>query len=155
GHERLITRTKDSFDGSTPSGNSMAATGLLKLAALTGRSDFRDRAEQTLTSFAGLMAQSPTGAGQLLAALDFHRGPVKDVAATGRQDGDPRNRVIRAAGERLLPNVVVAAHDPATGEAPGELIPLLRDRPARGEVTTYVCQNFACLAPAIGAEAGE
>jgi uncharacterized protein YyaL (SSP411 family) len=155
GHEPLITRTKDSFDGSTPSGNAMAATALLRLAALTGRDDFRERAEKTLTTFAGLMRDSPTGTGQMLMALDFDLGPVKEVAVIGPRDGEPVRRVIRATGERFLPSAVLAAHDPATGEAPVDLIPLLRDRPARGEVTSYVCQNFACQAPVVGAEAGE
>jgi uncharacterized protein YyaL (SSP411 family) len=155
GHEPLITRTKDSFDGSTPSGNAMAATALVRLAALTGRDDFRERGEKTLTAFAGLMRDSPTGTGQMLSALDFHLGPVSEVAVIGPRDAEPARRVSRAIGERFLPNVVVAAHDPATGDGSVELIPLLRDRPARGGVTTYVCQDFACLAPAVGAEAGE
>jgi uncharacterized protein YyaL (SSP411 family) len=155
GHEPLIARTKDSFDGSTPSGNAMAAMGLLRLAALTGRNDFRDRAEKTLAAFAGLMRDSPSGTGQMLQALDFHLGPVKEVAVIGPRDGEAVPRVLRAAAERFLPNVMLAAHDPATGDGPVELIPLLRDRPARGRVTTYVCQYFTCLAPVVGAEAGE
>ena len=150
GHEPLITRTKDSFDGSTPSGNAMAATSLLRLAALSGRTDFRDHGEQTLRTFAGMMAEAPTGGGQMLTALDSHLGPSKEVAVIG--GGEPARRVLSAVRERFLPNVVIAAHDPATG-APPETIPLLHDRPARGDVTTYVCQNFACEAPAVGVEA--
>ncbi len=34
-------------------------------------------------------------------------------------------------------------------------MPLLRDRPARNGVTTYICENFACRAPLVGAEAVE
>jgi uncharacterized protein YyaL (SSP411 family) len=154
GHEPLIARTKDSFDGSTPSGNAMAATALLRLAALTGRDDFRERGEKTLTAFVGLMRDSPTGVGQMLSALNFHLGPVKEVAVIGPHDGDALRRVIRAIADRFLPNVVLAAHDPGAGDAPADLIPLLRDRPARGEVTTYVCQDFACQAPVVGSEAG-
>jgi uncharacterized protein YyaL (SSP411 family) len=152
GHEPLITRTKESFDGSTPSGNAMAATGLLRLAALTGREDFRAHAEKTLTAFAGLMKESPTGTAQMLAALDFHLGPVKELAVIGPAGGEAVNRVLRAVRERFLPNTAVAAHDPATGDPPADLIPLLRDRPARGDVTTYVCENLACRAPAVGVD---
>jgi uncharacterized protein YyaL (SSP411 family) len=150
GHEPLITRTKDSFDGSTPSGNAMAATGLLRLSALTGREDLRVAAERTLATFAGLMEQSPGAAGQMLIALDFHQGPVKVIAVIG--SGEPAARVLTAARERFLPHAVLAGHDPATGEASGDLIPLLKDRIARGDVTTYVCEKFTCQAPVMGVE---
>ena len=76
----------------------MAATGLLRLAALTGRARLRDRAEKTLSVFAGLMADSPTGTGQMLAALDFLLGPAKEVAVVGA--GGAADRVLASLRER-------------------------------------------------------
>jgi len=32
-------------------------------------------------------------------------------------------------------------------------VPLLKDKPMQARVTTYLCQNYACLAPMIGVEA--
>ena len=45
-------------------------------------------------------------------------------------------------------------------EAPGEdqpdaLLPLLAGKTAGGEVTTYICENFTCAAPLVGAAAVE
>ena len=40
-HESLITRPKDFFDNATPAGNSVAADVLLRMAAVTGRDDYR------------------------------------------------------------------------------------------------------------------
>jgi uncharacterized protein len=151
GHEPLIARTKDSFDGSTPSGNAMAATGLLRLSALTDRQDLRERAEQTLAAFAGLMADSPGAAGQMLLALDFHLGPAKEIAVVG--PASAAAPVVRAARSRFLPNVVLAAHDPASGPAPAA-VALLKDRPAAGDVTTFICERFTCQAPVVGVGQG-
>ncbi|MBO0699293.1 MAG: thioredoxin domain-containing protein [Zavarzinella sp.] len=151
GHEPLITRTKDSFDGSTPSGNAMAATALLRLSALTDRQDLRARAERTLAAFAGLMRDSPGAAGQMLIALDVHLGPAKEIAVIGSPASSAK--VLRAVHSRFLPNVVVAAHDPAAGPPP-VAIPLLADRPGAGDVTTYICEHFACQSPVAGAEQG-
>jgi uncharacterized protein YyaL (SSP411 family) len=153
GHEPLITRTKDSHDGSTPSGNAMAATALLRLSAFTGRHDFRDLGDKTLNSFAGLMAEAPAASGQMLNALDFSLGPAKEIAVIGRSDGEPVRSVLGAIRRRFLPNAIVAAHDPGSGPPPAS-IPLLHDRPALGDVTTYVCENFTCQQPLVGAESG-
>src|SRR5262249_8373761 len=85
-HEALITRTKDPHDSSIPSGNSMAVTALLRLARLTGRHDLFEKAEATLRLFQGLMANSPTAAGQMLIALDFYLGPVQEFAVAGNPE---------------------------------------------------------------------
>ena len=45
-HEQLIARTKELTDSSTPSGNALAATALLRLGKLLGRSDYLDAAER-------------------------------------------------------------------------------------------------------------
>ena len=43
-HEQLVARRKDLEDHPIPSGNSSAAYGLLRLAALTGEHDYEERA---------------------------------------------------------------------------------------------------------------
>src|SRR5208283_153279 len=77
-HESLIARNKDPHDNATPSGNSMAVKALLRLAKLTGDADLLGKAQRTLQLFGGLMGRSPMAAGQMLCALDFHLGPVKE-----------------------------------------------------------------------------
>src|SRR5439155_22676483 len=79
-HEQLLVRMKDQHDGSTPSGNSVAITALLRLATLTGNDRWRQVAERALTAMAGVMEQHPLAAGQLLVALDYWLGPVEEVA---------------------------------------------------------------------------
>jgi hypothetical protein len=150
-HERLIARTKDLHDGSVPSGNAVAVTALLRLAALTGRDDYRRHAEKTLRTYHTLMADHPSAAGQMLAALDFHLGPVDEVAVVGPAGPDV-DRVLRAVRGKFRPNQVVAYHDPAAGSAE---IPLLADKSVTAAVTTYLCRDFACRAPLVGADAVE
>jgi uncharacterized protein YyaL (SSP411 family) len=153
-HEELITRTKDQHDGSTPSGNAMAVTALLRLAKLTDRRDLEGTAVATLKLFRGVMAEQPTAAGQFLIALDFRLGPVQEFAVIGDPGGEGVRRVLRAIYGGFRPDKVVALRS-ADDEAAAAAVPLLRDRPAKGAVTTYVCENFACQAPIVGAEALE
>jgi uncharacterized protein YyaL (SSP411 family) len=150
-HERLIARNKDYHDGSTPSGSSMAVQALLRLAALTGRADFRAKAADTLRLFRGLMEQSPSAVGQMLVALDFYLGPVRELAIVGDPAADDTRAVLRAARGRFAPRQVVALRHL---DAPDDGVPLLRDRPAGpAGVRLYVCQGFSCQSPSDGAEA--
>lgn len=151
-HEALVARIKDLHDSSIPSGNALAATALLRLAALTGREDLRAKAETTLRSAMGLMESSPMAAGQLLIALDFLLGPTQELAVVGERSNTAVGRTLRAIHTGFRPNKVVALR---TTTADEEAVPLLRDKAARGDVTTYICQNFACQEPLVGAEAVE
>jgi uncharacterized protein YyaL (SSP411 family) len=155
-HEVLIARTKDVHDSSTPSGNSMAVTALLRLAKLTGRLDLMEKAEATLKLFRGLMAQSPTAAGQMLVALDFFLGPVQEFAVVGDPAAEETQQVLRAIRTGFRPDKVVALR-PAAGAAARaeELLPVLEGKNPLGAVTTYVCQNFTCQAPLVGVMAVE
>jgi uncharacterized protein len=154
-HEQLIARTKDLHDGSTPSGNAVAVTVLLRLAKLLDRRDFAAKAEETLRGYRETMAEYPAAAGQMLIALDFHLGPATEVAVVGKASDAETNRALAAVRRAFRPNQVVAFHDPGSG-APPDFIPLLKDKPTvDGKVTVYVCENFACKAPLVGAEAVE
>ncbi|HXG11007.1 MAG TPA: thioredoxin domain-containing protein [Gemmataceae bacterium] len=155
-HEELIARTKEPQDNAIPSGNSMAVTGLLRLAALTGRDDLRDKAATTLRLYRGLLAGHPMAAGQMLAALDFYLGPVQEFAIVGDPDSEETRRVLRAVRSGFRPNRVVA-FKPSTTTATGveEVVPLLAGKTAADTVTTYVCERFACRVPLVGAAAAE
>ncbi|MSQ96950.1 MAG: thioredoxin domain-containing protein [Gemmataceae bacterium] len=148
-HEMLIARNKDPHDNATPSGNSMAVIALLRLAKLTGDAHLAEMAERTLHLFGGLMGRSPMAAGQMLNALDFHLGPVKEIAVVGDAKNAEVIEVLRLLRRPFRPNQVVAwkAKDGDGG------VSLLKDRVALGEVTTYVCEKFACQAPIVGAKA--
>ncbi len=136
-HERLVARRKDLEDHPIPSGNAAAALGLLRLAALTGEHEYEARAVGVLRLLAPLAVRHPHAFSHLLQALDFHLGPVREVALAG-EDTAALEAVVRGA---LRPHLVLA------GGAPGA-VPLLEGRaPVGGRAAAYVCEGFACRAP--------
>ena len=150
-HEALISRGKDPHDSSTPSGNSVAVMGLLRLAKLTGRNEFWEKAEATLHLFGGLMSQSPMASAQMLICLDFFQGPVQEIAVIGREDDDQVKAALAEIRRVFMPNNVVAwASNEAAAAQTG--MPLLEGKKALGAVTTYICQNYTCHEPLIGLE---
>ena len=134
-HEELITRTKDFFDNATPSGNSVAADVLLRLAAFLGRDDFRKQAEQTFAAVQAHLAQYASGFGRMLAAVDFAIGPSAEIALVGGT-----GEFLASYRKQYLPRTVIAA-----GESD---IALLRGRKATdGKPTAFICENLACKQP--------
>ena len=79
-HERLIARRKDVDDHPIPSGNSSAAYGLLRLAALTGEHEYERHAVGVFRLLHEAAARHPHALAHLLRAMDFHFASVKEVA---------------------------------------------------------------------------
>src|SRR2546422_1998183 len=71
-HERLIARRKDVDDHPIPSGNSSAAYGLLRLAALTGEREYERHAVGVFRLLSRTAAAHPQALAHLLCAMDFH-----------------------------------------------------------------------------------
>ena len=57
-HETLVFRPRSLQDSPTPSGNALAATVLLKIAAYTGDNRYRSLAEETLAPAADLVTRA-------------------------------------------------------------------------------------------------
>ena len=143
-HERLVTRPKDVQDNAVPSGNAMAVTVLLRLAALTGEGRYRDAAERAMLTVTQFVDRYPTGFAQWLSAMDVSLAPVVEVAIVG-DPADPATQALLAVvTDGFRPNQVVAvAADPASSA-----VPLLLDRVAiDGRPTAYVCRGFVCRLP--------
>ncbi|HLJ11437.1 MAG TPA: thioredoxin domain-containing protein [Planctomycetaceae bacterium] len=152
-HEELIARNKEAHDGSTPSGNGMAAWTLVRLARICGRADFEQTAVSTLEFLSSVLSQSPTAAGQALLALDFLLGPTCEIALVdGTNPGESRE-VLEALHRRFVPNKVVVRKSSSTTDdrLPATLGPLLKGKTARGDrATVYICDHGACGLPVVG-----
>jgi len=140
-HENLIVRSKDFFDNATPSGNSVAALVLLKLAVFSGKEKYRDLAIATLRKMSDSIRRYPSGFGYALAAADFLLSTPKEVAIVGSDPFDIQP-LLHEVWRRYLPNKVVA---PGFGV---DVIPLLENRTLlNGCPTAYVCEHYTCKQP--------
>jgi uncharacterized protein len=136
--EQLVSRKKDFDDHPTPSGNSMLAYVLLRHARLWGDPELEQRAVGVFRFVVGLLPQAPSAFGHALNALDLHFSAPREVAVIG----PPDSAVARAALAPFAPNSVVAY-------GPSEDVPLLQGKHfVDGRPAVYVCENFACSAPA-------
>ena len=138
----VIVRTKTAFDNAVPSGNGAAAEALALLWLLTGKDDYRARAEAAIRAFAGEGAERLVHMPTLLGALELLEGGTQVVIA-GPQDGArlllqtalrhaPPLRVIRRVGQ----NTELPPAHPAHGKGPVD-----------GRAAAYVCVGQTCRPP--------
>ncbi|HEX7077998.1 MAG TPA: thioredoxin domain-containing protein [Candidatus Eisenbacteria bacterium] len=155
--EPLLARAKEIYDGAIPSGNSVAALVLLRLARMTGRTELERRAEGLFRAFAGSVARMPAAHTQFLIALDFAFGPTREIVVAGEAEAPDTRALLAEARRHYLPRTVLLLREPGErGEALARLAPFTAAQAtAGGKAAAYVCENFACKAPVTDAAALE
>jgi len=143
--QTVLVRPKDLQDNATPSGNALAAQALLKLAAFSGKSAYRESAKGALGLVSLIAMRYPTAFGAWLSAADFALDTIRQVAIVGDLS-DPRTQaLLTKVHERHRPNLVLAAS--AMPPAPGSPALLEQRAMLAGEPTAYVCTGFVCQLP--------
>ena len=150
----LVMRVKEDYDGAEPSGNSVAAMNLLRLARFTNRSSFRQSAERTLAAFASRLAATPAALPQLLAACEWLLGEPREIVLVGGRDDADTEALLRALHSRFVPNrviMLVDSHEARRALAAGipsiEFMERIADR-----ASAYVCRNYTCQLPVTESE---
>ena len=145
-HEELVVRPRDISDNAIPSGSSMAADVLLRLAVVTGDVELQRRAVTALRSAKELMARFPAGAGHWLSALDFYLSSPREIAIFGDRAHPDTQSLVSEVYRHFIPNRVFIGRRAANG--PLDALPLMEGRSTiNGRPTAYVCQNYECQLP--------
>ncbi|HLA40121.1 MAG TPA: thioredoxin domain-containing protein, partial [Candidatus Glassbacteria bacterium] len=146
--EELIGRQKDLYDGALPSGNSVAAANLLRLARITGNAGWEAKADSVGRAFAGTIAQAPSAFARYLCALDFALGPTFEVVVAAGDDSKSALEMARTLQKPFVPGKVMLLKDAANGRRLAELARFTRELVSiEGRATAYVCRDYACALP--------
>jgi hypothetical protein len=137
GDER-VARTKDLQDTPIPSGSSMLAWVLLRLARIWGDDELERRAVSVFRLVEPALRRAPGAFAWMLCGLDLWLSPPREIAVVG-EVGSP---VARAALAPFQPGTVVAV-------GPSDDVPLLAGKGVvDGRTAVYVCERFVCKVPA-------
>jgi uncharacterized protein YyaL (SSP411 family) len=155
GQADLLVRTKPTYDGAEPSGNSMAALGLSRLAKLTANTELLTKATDLLEQNAEAMKTSPRAFIKMICAVHFLMDSPREVAIAGSPEAVETKSLLAAARTSFVPCKVVALVDPAwtNGEDVTTKIPLLQGKKlVDGKPAAYVCKLYTCKAPVTGVD---
>jgi uncharacterized protein YyaL (SSP411 family) len=166
--EMLLAREKPIADGALPSGNSVAASNLSRLAGLSGRTIFTERLALLYSAFAEEVERSGSSSAVLLETVSDHEVGLLEVvvvepesagAGPGERSAEQvaEESATRARLEAMLgplrsifaPNrVVIRTREGKRVEALAEILPIVRGKSAiGGKATAYVCEDRVCQFP--------
>jgi uncharacterized protein YyaL (SSP411 family) len=148
--EKLLVRSKEIHDGAIPSGNSVAVYNLLRLAHMTGETDYVENAEDIIKAFSDPVKQYPAGHSQLMVALEFALNPNYEVVIVGDPEQQDTRVMLAALRRPFIPEKIVLFRtaDEKDADTLSDIAPFTRSMATRnGRATAYVCQQFACKLP--------
>lgn len=151
--EKLLLRKKETYDGATPSGNSVAALNLLRLARITADMSLEAKADEISRAFAGTIRQFPSAYTQFLTALEFALGPTFEVVILGDLAAEDTQAMVQALRRHFIPNKTVLLRTEDTAAELAALAPYTAGHQSTdGRATAFVCSQFACQHPTTNPE---
>ena len=142
----LAARRKPVQDSPTPAGNPAAAAALLRLEALNGRVDLRQKAEDTLEAFAGVVSHFGLYAGSYGLALERLLLPPVQVVVVGEDALADELEAAATIGYAVNKSVIRLTRVPAADSLPPLLAETLPHLDVDGSVA-MVCKGTSCLPP--------
>ena len=147
--EKLIARKKPWHDNSVPSGNALAACGLLGLGRLIGDESYIALANETIEGASHVLNRVPHAASQMLIAMSTSQMGQREIVVAG--SADKTRPLMRRIQKKWLPGVSLIAISDAEATKNGPLSAMLEGKTFDAEtVTLFDCENFSCKLPVVG-----
>jgi hypothetical protein len=146
--EEMIFRSKEVYDGAIPSGNSVTAINLLRLAKITGNPELEELADKTLRVFAEKVSSAPAGHTQFMSAVDLALNGSVEIVIAGEKDETNTTEMLRFINERFIPEKVMLVKDESDSEKISKIAAFTRDMVmSENKTTVHLCQDQNCKLP--------
>lgn len=145
--EQILIRQKEVRDGALPSGNSVGLLNLIRLARMTGKAAYEQKATRLVGAFSSQVAQNAFYNTMFLAVSDFLLGPSHEIVVVGDLESPETRKMLDSIRKGFLPNKVVLFKKVGDSKLE-ELAGFTRNmKTVSGKATTYICRDFACSTP--------
>jgi uncharacterized protein len=147
--QTVLVRMKSDYDGAEPTGNSVAALNLLRLAGITDNQEWRRQAARTIGAFAGILQQFPLVLPQMAVALEFQLVPPRQIVIAGLPEGDDTRQMLREVHRCFLPHRILLLADGSKGQEwlAQHLDFMAGMTMSADRATVHLCENYACRQP--------
>jgi uncharacterized protein YyaL (SSP411 family) len=138
GQEDVIVRKKEVFDSAVPSGNSVMAYNLYRLALLLDKPDWAERAEQMVGSLSQAIIRYPTSFGNWANLMLEMNAGTNEITLLGPGVQELHQQVL----ELYVPHKVLMA-----SKDTNDRYPLLRNKTPESIPLIWLCRNYTCALP--------
>jgi uncharacterized protein YyaL (SSP411 family) len=147
--EELLVRKKDAYDGAMPSGNSVAALNLVRLARFLGDPKLEAKAAETIKAFSGIVPRAHSGFSMMLSALEFAQGESYEIVIAGDPDQPDTQKMLETIRGQYIPNkVILLKGTKHQSEEVSRLAPFAKFHDSvGGKATAHVCIDYNCKLP--------
>jgi uncharacterized protein YyaL (SSP411 family) len=143
-HEKLIIRTKNIYDLSLPSGNSVAAAAMLRLYHITGEKKYLDTAITVIESLAMMAAENPFGFGQLLNAMYSYLIKPLEITVINSSNAEIKNYLTK----KFIPEAILVLISTKDELENLKQLQFFAGKEFDDNKTkVYVCRDFTCSLP--------
>jgi uncharacterized protein len=140
--EELITRPREAYDGAIPSGNSVAAMNLLRIARITGQHELETKSNSIMNYFSSDIEAIPTGHSYMLCGYLYSSSDMSSEVVIVGSESDNMVKTCNsiyhpftATISRITPELI-------------DIVPYVSEYSEQnGKTAAYVCQNFSCMPP--------
>jgi uncharacterized protein len=149
-HEQLIVRTRSLYDLAIPSGNSIAASNLLRLYHLTQTNEYLEKAEQIMMGGAKSSTENPFGFGQLLIAIYLHVKKITEITVRSTNNSGEGYKMATWLNKQFIPNaitVLIESHDQLTQLRQYPFFSGMNSTRKDEMDHAVICRNFTCGLP--------
>ena len=148
--EKLISRNKEAYDGALPSGNSVAALDLARMARFTMDENYKKKAKDIFKAFSGYLSRSPENYLQMFIAFDFILSPNQEIVISQGKDENQLSVFLDTIYGYFLPNktMIMRPIDRKNRESIDAASPFITGLdPVENKTTVYICNNYSCDLP--------
>ncbi len=143
-HEKLIMRTKNIYDLSLPSGNSVAAGALLRLYHITHDKRYLDISLMIMKSLSAMAAENPFGFGQLLNVIYTYLQKPIEITMINHTNKE----LCTYLEKRFLPESILVSMDSKENLEDLQSLPFFTGKKfIETKTQVYICKDFVCSLP--------
>jgi uncharacterized protein len=155
--EKLILRTKNHYDLAIPSGNSVAASNLLRLYYYTQEQDFLIKATRLMKLASKAANENPFGFAQLLCAIYLEIKTPIEISIIKRKSNSTSSQNVdmsRWVSRQFIPNSIAAIIEEGPDFKELQKYSFFKEKILNQEggdfpQVAYICKNYTCSLPVI------